>query len=74
MIASGVLKRVKQICVELHFSGRERELDVLRQLYDAGFRIFMRDRNLVGIRNINGIGKMTPLMEISLVNEEYSST
>ena len=61
MIKSGALDDVKQIPIEIHFSrmaGRpsvfwgdvhpKDQLSALRQLYEAGFRIFMRERNLYG--------------------------
>ena len=59
MLKSGVLDQVKQLSIEIHFSRRgygkpdfwgnvhsSKQLSQLRQLYEAGFRIVMRERNL----------------------------
>ncbi|WAR31086.1 hypothetical protein MAR_033628, partial [Mya arenaria] len=58
MISSGALDDVKQISMETHYIKRGKqlwgshpipaadELYALRLLYDKGFRIFMRERNL----------------------------
>ena len=59
MHRSGVLNQVKQLSIETHFSmiryGQptywghvhpSKQLSQLRQLYEAGFRIIMRERNL----------------------------
>ncbi|KAH3796755.1 hypothetical protein DPMN_150326 [Dreissena polymorpha] len=79
MIATRSLDDIQQIAMETHFyapgigsenvPGR-RQLPVLRELYDAGFRIFMRDRNLVSARRIDEkVNKkyVTALNEISLI-------
>ena len=83
MISSGALDDVKQISMETHFS-RERpnvpkywgstrpdlHLRSLRQLYEFGFRIFIRERNLWShfkwptfndyITNVNEISLIKP--------------
>ena len=59
MIKSGALDDVRQIAIETHFSRTgysrpvlwgnvpaNKQLSVLRQLYEEGFRIVMRERNL----------------------------
>ena len=59
MTESGALDDVKQIAIELHFPFRKEIEDIkwrtedtnmplyaLRKLYQAGFRIVMRERNL----------------------------
>ena len=63
MLKSGALDDVKQIAIETHFSqtgygkktywGNVRpniSLRALRQLFEAGFRIVMRERNLWGLQ------------------------
>ncbi|XP_052244609.1 probable methyltransferase-like protein 24 [Dreissena polymorpha] len=72
MIPAGDLDDVRQFAVETHFMHGKipgnLQLSALRQLYDRGFRIFMRDRNIIaGIE-----GSMTKLNEISLINVLYS--
>ncbi|KAK3582661.1 hypothetical protein CHS0354_031073 [Potamilus streckersoni] len=46
MVHSRTLRFVKQMQIELHGRGISDNLKVLRMLYEDGFRIFMRDRNL----------------------------
>ncbi|KAH3723873.1 hypothetical protein DPMN_049669 [Dreissena polymorpha] len=72
MIPAGDLDDVRQFAVETHFMHGaipgNLQLSALRQLYDRGFRIFMRDRNIIaGIE-----GSMTKLNENSLINVLYS--
>ena len=67
MIHAGDLDDVRQVSMETHFGyGGVKEhfqLSALRQLYDTGFRIFMRERNiLAGVE-----GSVTTLNEISLI-------
>ena len=73
MIATGVLKHVKQLCIEIHFGpwgdvDDRNKLKGLRLLYEAGFRIFMREHNLNSITNFEGVGTLTNVNEISLIN------
>ena len=50
MIESGAIYKVKQLLVELHFDSSGTNftypLSVLSKLYDAGFMIFNRERNV----------------------------
>ena len=49
MLESGVIHSVKQIAIELHFGNDKTQLAILRRLYEAGFRIVMRDRNILNL-------------------------
>lgn len=45
-----------------------KQLSALRQLYDFGYRIFMRERNLVSLSKRKGIkGFTTNINEISMI-------
>ncbi|KAL3857857.1 hypothetical protein ACJMK2_012487 [Sinanodonta woodiana] len=48
VITSGELGTVKQMLIEFHSVENKETLNVFRMLYDAGFRIFMKERNLLG--------------------------
>ncbi|KAH3710621.1 probable methyltransferase-like protein 24 [Dreissena polymorpha] len=81
MLKTGALKDVKQIAMETHFLDKgnfpeegNAQLSALRDLYNAGFRIFMRDRNIVGSKNLKGDWSMTDLNEISLINTRIVKT
>lgn len=78
IFSSGILERVRQISMEVHFVGDEKatrhQLKVLRQLYDQGFRLFMHEHNL----DVNSlatfpqpVGTITTVNEVSLVNINY---
>ncbi|KAL3872555.1 hypothetical protein ACJMK2_035778 [Sinanodonta woodiana] len=67
MVLSGTLRSVRQMQIELHGRGSSRVLKVLRMLYEDGFRIFMRDRNLNCKYSRKGLARQrTSCMEISL--------
>lgn len=73
MIQSGVLKDVKQICVEIHL-GRDmaRKLTILRQLYEQGFHIFMHEHNLFSVTPSKYLKRAITLAnEISLINVNW---
>ncbi|XP_045165893.2 probable methyltransferase-like protein 24 [Mercenaria mercenaria] len=81
---SGVLKYVKQICIEIHFGktstnhlyytnwgdvSSKNQLKVLRNLYEQGFRIFMHEHNLFAqMRFRQPYSTITTVNEISLIN------
>ncbi|WAR31087.1 hypothetical protein MAR_033629 [Mya arenaria] len=80
MISSGALDDVKQISMETHYiqlGGQlwgshpipeADELYTLRLLYDKGFRIFMRERNLSSMMMWPGFNNsITSVNEISLI-------
>lgn len=79
MISSGALDDVRQISMETHFISTKRannrggvplhkQLSALRQLYDFGYRIFMRERNLGSLSKRKGIkGFTTNINEISMI-------
>ncbi|XP_060595523.1 probable methyltransferase-like protein 24 [Ruditapes philippinarum] len=85
MFKSGVLKYVKQICIEIHFGqckpgGKifggvsiQHQLSTLRQLYLHGFHIFIHEHNLKALDklrfNYEGI---TSVNEISLINVKWN--
>lgn len=74
----GILRRVRQLSLEVHFSGeredRAKQLKILRQLHDIGFKIFMHEHNLFSIQNYGEpIGAITDVNEITLVNEKFKS-
>ena len=50
MIDTGDIYRVKQLQVELHFPIRGQnftyQIEVLKKLYDSGFKVFNRERNV----------------------------
>lgn len=85
MISSGALDNVKQIAVEIHFPNRVIKDDLewrdmmtniplssLRLLYEAGFRICMRDRNTYTIRTLPYFKyPLTLLYEITLIQLKY---
>lgn len=81
MIASGSLNDVRQISMETHFSAEHanrrdywghlephKQLSALRQLYDFGYRTFMRERNMWSHAMWHGIkGFITNVNEISMI-------
>lgn len=83
MISSGALDDVKQISMETHFLSKRPfspknwgsfplpghlQLSALKQLNDAGYRIFMRERNLGSHQQWPSLkGYITNVNEISLV-------
>jgi len=82
MITSGALDDVKQISMETHFISQRpnsqpwgnnppppaEALYTFRQLYDLGFRIFMRERNMWSHQTWPGLnGFITNVNEISLI-------
>ena len=86
MVQSGVLRHVKQIAMEFHFPMRLNSIDnkwrdgrtnipltTLRLLFEAGFRICMRDRNIKMIRQDIPFIKhpQTLLYDVTLVNLKY---
>ena len=86
MVLSEVLSNVKQIAMEIHYPMRLRKNDkswrddrtnipltTLRLLYEAGFRICMRDRNIWNIKKDIPFIKhpQTLLYEVTLVNLKY---
>ncbi|KAK3612599.1 hypothetical protein CHS0354_042107 [Potamilus streckersoni] len=79
MARSGELKHVRQICVELHSWAKEtinEQITVMRTLYEHGFRIFMRERNLYHecLFSSGEIpARKTQCMEMSLVNIHWKS-
>jgi hypothetical protein len=89
IVRSGVLNYVKQICVELHF-GRskpfknkifwgevpiKKQIQVLRYLYDQGFRIFMREHVLYSTMNFKQpYGSITNQNEISFINVKWKTS
>ncbi|KAK3587724.1 hypothetical protein CHS0354_042678 [Potamilus streckersoni] len=67
MVHSGTLRSVKQMQIELHGRGVSDKLKVLRMLYEDGFRIFMRDRNLNCKYSREGLSReRTSCMEVSM--------
>lgn len=89
MVKSGTLASVKQIALETHFSRKknkpeqpfwgnipsDRQLASLRMLFEVGFRIFMRERNLYGLTKLPPFKNMlTNVYEISLVNLQLYGT
>ena len=90
MIESGALRDVKQMAVELHFPLRSKDkpdgwrdndtniqLSCLRQLYDAGFRIVMKDRNVFGGNVVKWPQFRHPLSvlyEVTILNMKYRNT
>ncbi|KAL3858127.1 hypothetical protein ACJMK2_012738 [Sinanodonta woodiana] len=50
IIASGELQTVKQMLIEFHTDDTMKTLLVFRMVYEARFRIFMRERNPLGCR------------------------
>lgn len=88
MVPAGSLRNVKQIAMETHFLSKHphlsemfgndqipgnMQLSALRQLYEAGFRIFMRERNLVLHQKWPGLTRpITNLNEISLIQENFA--
>lgn len=73
MIQSGVLKKVKQICVEIHFvNDMARQLTILRRLYEQGFHIFMHEHNLFSVAHSKDLKQsITFVNEISLINVNW---
>ena len=74
MIQSGVLASVKQIAIEIHYESKKvpakTELSVLRRLYEAGFRIVMRDRNVYNvIKHPTYKYGLIKLYELTLLNQ-----
>ena len=74
MIQSGVLASVKQIAIEIHYeSGKvpaKTQLSVLRRLYEAGFRIVMRDRNVYNVIKHSAYKYgLIKLYELTLLNQ-----
>ncbi|KAK3607177.1 hypothetical protein CHS0354_007092 [Potamilus streckersoni] len=76
MVSSGTLRSVNQMQIELHGNGTEHDLKVLRMLYEDGFRLFMRDRNLNCKYSKTGIVRpRTSCMEVAMVriNSKHST-
>ena len=86
MVKSGTLANVKQIAIETHFSRHsgksgqpfwgnipsDRQLACLRMLFEAGFRIIMRERNLYSLQKWPQFKDMlTNVYEISLLNQQH---
>ncbi|KAL4226914.1 hypothetical protein ACF0H5_014892 [Mactra antiquata] len=79
IIQSGVLFRVRQLCIEVHYGRRQNsnilwgnvtsseQLKVLKMLYTYGFRTFMREHNLYTITKLVH-SKISPVNEVSMVN------
>ncbi|KAL4218775.1 hypothetical protein ACF0H5_021362 [Mactra antiquata] len=81
MIVSRALNDVKQISMETHFASEfahthnywgglppNKQLSALRQLYDFGFRTFMRERNLWGKQKWPGLSvEITNVNEVSMI-------
>lgn len=82
MITSGALNDIRQISMEIHFGphkpadtnnnwggvSRADQLSCLRQLYDQGYRIFMRERNLWSHFQWPGVqGMSTNVNEITII-------
>ena len=86
MAESGILNQVKQIAVELHFplrglvkpkGWRDQATNIpllaLRRLYEVGFRIVMRDRNIYALRKLKQFKyNVTLYYEITLVNLNFT--
>ena len=88
MIESGALDDVKQIAIELHFPYRRQIEDIkwrtedtnlplyaLRKLYQTGFRIVMRERNLCKscVHQMPHFKyPLTLLYEITLINMKFN--
>ena len=83
MVTSGALDNVKQIAIEIHFSKQRygqqetwgqvpayKQLSQLRQLYEAGFRIVMRERNLYSAHTwVSYKHEITTVNEITLIHQ-----
>ncbi|WAR07852.1 hypothetical protein MAR_017810 [Mya arenaria] len=77
MVSSGALNDVKQISMETHYMpggkgnhslSAAEQLYFLRQLYDNGFRIYMRERNLCCTKLWPGFNhNISTVNEISLI-------
>ncbi|KAK3587725.1 hypothetical protein CHS0354_042680 [Potamilus streckersoni] len=68
MIQSGSLRSVKQMQIELHGTGSIDKLKVLRMLYEDGFQIFMRDRNInCKYSSTRFVRQRTSCMEVSMI-------
>lgn len=84
MIDSGAADDIKQMAVELHFPERAKDkpknwrdeetnmhLFCLRRIYEAGYRLVMRDRNIYNIRKLSQFKyPITLLYEVTLVKEK----
>ena len=73
MLQSGVLDSVNQIAIEIHYKhGKvpaKTQLSILRRLYEAGFRIVMRDRNIAQVKSHPAYKYgLIILYELTLVN------
>ena len=82
MVESGALNDVKQMAIELHFPDLKADSDfqwrdehtniplfALRKLYEAGFRLVMRERNTCCPKTVFGFkNKITLLYEVTLIN------
>jgi len=88
MFKTGTLQRAKQLSIEVHYgpmnpgmpnwggvSSRD-QLKVLRGLYNEGFRIFMRERNLYSLGPFESDynNQYTNVNELSLVNLKYKKS
>ncbi|XP_053390598.1 probable methyltransferase-like protein 24 [Mercenaria mercenaria] len=76
MLESGVLERVKQLSIEIHYDKARgnHQLKTLRKLYEAGFRIFMHEHNPKGTRHLREpFLVMANFNEISMINIKWSN-
>ncbi|KAL3864721.1 hypothetical protein ACJMK2_006494 [Sinanodonta woodiana] len=74
MVSSGTLRSVNQMQIELHGNGTQHALKVLRMLYNDGFRLFMRERNLSCKYSKAGlIRARTSCMEVSMIRVSFPS-
>ena len=81
MVESGALDDVKQLAIELHFPllkankniqwrGKHTNMPLfaLRKLYEAGFRLVMRERNTCCPKEVLGFkNKISLLYEVTLI-------
>ncbi|KAL3864851.1 hypothetical protein ACJMK2_006501 [Sinanodonta woodiana] len=75
MVSSGTLRSVNQMQIELHGKGTKHTLKVLRMLYNDGFRLFMRERNLSCKYSKAGLVRArTSCMEVSMIRVSFPLT